>query len=141
MKVRASFPRKMMMFSTTGSREMAISSHYVIEEAVFNILHNAVKVQNRTDPVVQLEVVDEGPFVSVMISDHGPGLSDGRKAQLFDRDGNGLKIRFTGIGLTIVKRLMDAFGDGLEVLDRIPEDPSKGLTFRLRFKKYIEEVQ
>jgi len=139
MKARASFPRKLIMIKSKGLQGRSIHSHHVIEEAIFNILHNAIKMQTKADPVVEIEAVEEGPFTSLYISDYGPGLTPERKAHLFDRDKNGHRIKFTGIGLTIVKRLMDTFGEGIEVLDRVPDEPAKGLKFRLTFKRYAKE--
>jgi two-component system osmolarity sensor histidine kinase EnvZ len=70
--------------------------------------------------------------VSIFIEDNGPGISDERKAQIFtrltmDRPGG------SGIGLTLVKQILDRYGAKAHAEDRILGDPKEGARIVLTF--------
>ncbi|KOX95818.1 PAS domain-containing sensor histidine kinase [Halorubrum tropicale] len=90
-------------------------------EAVFrNLLTNAV-VHNDKDVAeitVSTSVSDE--TVRVSIADNGPGIADDHKAQIFQEGEKGLESGGTGIGLYLVKTLVDRYGGDVWVEDNEP---------------------
>ncbi len=103
-----------------------------------NIISNAI-VHNLSDEVqigISIEgVLDEFSnknYWKVSISDNGTGIPDDRKLQLFDitarlRESMGQ----TGIGLSVVKAIVNLYGGSIWVEDRNPADTSKGSVFQV----------
>ncbi|PHQ40530.1 PAS domain-containing sensor histidine kinase [Halorubrum persicum] len=90
-------------------------------EAVFrNLLTNAV-VHNDKDVAeitVSTRVSDE--TVCVSIADNGPGIPDDHKAQIFQEGEKGLESGGTGVGLYLVKTLVNKYGGDVWVEDNEP---------------------
>jgi PAS domain S-box-containing protein len=135
-KAKDSFPEIPLVLSLPDDQNLWIHSHHIIEEVFYNIIHNAIKVQkNSKDPIIKVDIRSTDDFVTVVISDHGPGIDDEKKVTLFDRYKSGGSLRFTGLGLSLVGNLMSRYGDGLKVVDRIDGDHTQGSKFIMRFKK------
>jgi len=88
-----------------------------LEEVVGNLLDNACKWSNGQVVVrVSAEQGDKGTQILIRIDDNGPGLSD-EDAQKVLRRGVRLdeKTPGTGLGLDIVKELVDVYGGVLDL--------------------------
>jgi signal transduction histidine kinase len=69
-------------------------------------------------------------YYRVGISDNGPGIPDELKKKLFGRSQRGpTKTTGRGLGLYLVKELVDDFHGKVWVEDRVPEDYTKGSRF------------
>ncbi|QKY16267.1 PAS domain S-box protein [Halorubrum sp. CBA1229] len=90
-------------------------------EAVFrNLLTNAV-VHNDKDVAeiaVSTRLTDDA--VRVSIADNGPGIEDKHKEQIFQEGEKGLESGGTGVGLYLVKTLVDKYGGDVWVEDNEP---------------------
>jgi two-component system phosphate regulon sensor histidine kinase PhoR len=104
-----------------------------VSEAVINLLDNAVKYSNDRKEVA-ISTGKEGNFVYVEISDKGIGIREESQKKIFDkfyRVSNGLvhNTKGTGLGLTLVKHIMDAhYGEV-----KIKSKPNEGSSFKLIF--------
>jgi signal transduction histidine kinase len=68
----------------------------------------------------------------VTVADNGPGIPDDMKAKLFQRfKGEGAKSGGHGLGLYLVKTIVDDFGGRVKAGDRVRGDYSKGAKFVL----------
>lgn len=109
----------------------------ILKEMFFNLFHNALRLQD--DPWIGISAVDNGENIRISISDKGPGIPDDMKRNLFTKFGmKGRKSR-TGLGLSIVKALVDRYGGSIEVRDRVDGDHEKGTTFVIYLKKPDED--
>ena len=110
--------------SVMGDRAQLVS-------AIGNLLDNAVKFS----PIdSSIEVTVDGHEVRVV--DHGPGVSDSDKPQVFTRFFRAEATRSlpgSGLGLSIVKQFADDHGANVEVLDT----PGGGATFVLRLPTVV----
>lgn len=100
-----------------------------IEQALQNLIANAIKYSPRGGPV-SIRVAVEGGQAVLSVSDEGIGLREEQKTQIFDafqRFGPP-GISGAGLGLSLVKRIVEAHGGGIEV-DSVP---GAGSTFRIR---------
>ncbi|QAU13056.1 PAS domain S-box protein [Halorubrum sp. BOL3-1] len=90
-------------------------------EAVFrNLLTNAV-VHNDKDVAeiaVSTRVSDDS--VRVSIADNGPGIADDHKGDIFQEGEKGLESGGTGVGLYLVKTLVDKYEGDIWVEDNEP---------------------
>lgn len=107
----------------------------LIEQAVINILDNAIKY---TEPntTVSLMAEEKPTSVRIMVSDQGPGVSPEHKDRIFERFYRVDKARSrveggTGLGLAIVKHIAVVHGGQVGV----ETTPGKGATFWLEIPK------
>ncbi len=105
----------------------------LLSEVFSNIIGNAIK--HSTGPVtidIMLYKVFEGskPYYRIDISDNGPGIPDELKKKLFTRLQRGTtKATGRGLGLYLVRTLVDDFNGRVWVEDRVPGDYTKGSRF------------
>ncbi len=106
-----------------------------VEKIVWNLLSNAVKFTN-TGGAIYLsanEMVIEGNRkIELVVRDNGIGISEENKSKIFDRffkvqDGNILNKQGTGIGLSIVKKLVELHHGNI----RVESESGLGTTFTI----------
>lgn len=106
----------------------------LIGEVFENILMNAVK-HNENRPLeiiakISKEHVKSKNYLKIELMDNGKGIEDNRKKELFEKE-----IRFDrslfgmGLGLSLVKKIIDLFEGKIWIEDRIKGDYSKGCKF------------
>ena len=106
---------------------------YRIQQVFRNILENAVAVLPNHGGVIDITsgIVEEGDrtWVEVAVQDNGPGMGDEQRARIFEPFYT-TKTRGTGLGMAIVRRIMDAHGGSATV-----GSPERGARIILRFLK------
>ena len=106
-----------------------------LERIILNILSNAIKY-NKVNGNIDVVVKDKNEEVHIEVSDTGVGIPKDKIDIIFDRferfDNKNAAIKEgSGIGLSIVKKLVDALGGKIEIKSEV----DKGTTVRLIFKK------
>jgi two-component system, OmpR family, sensor histidine kinase BaeS len=101
-----------------------------------NVLNNALKYTPEGNSVTLSVLSEEDDFVGFMIEDEGPGMSEDDIPHIFERFYRGDKSRDrktggVGIGLSIVKALMDAHNGVIKVKSKL----NKGTSMILWFPK------
>lgn len=98
----------------------------LLERALANVIENAVRYSPDGDGVrVSAQCV--GPDVVVRVVDHGPGVADARKDQMFaafQRLGDAPRGHGVGLGLAVARGFVEANGGRIEAEDT----PGGGLT-------------
>lgn len=95
-----------------------------------NLIGNAVKFSPEGG-IISVTAVSDGDFVNVSIADHGPGMSQQTIEHIFDKfyQGDAACIgQGNGLGLTLVRRIVDLCGGEIEVESRL----SVGSVFHVR---------
>lgn len=105
----------------------------LVRQMLWNLVRNAVQASQAGD-VVRVGVYLEDGEVVVEVVDHGTGITDEAKPLLFDAFFT-TRSQGTGIGLAVVKRIVDEHGWSIEVLDNQP----RGAMFRVNLGKLSEE--
>ena len=99
-----------------------------LRQVLINLLSNAIKY-NRRGGFVVVETSSDGSEARLAVRDTGRGLSEAQIADLFEPFNRfGVEhegIEGTGIGLTIVKTLVDGMGGRIEIVS----EPGRGTTF------------
>ncbi len=101
-----------------------------LEQALVNLLDNAIKYTPAGGTVTAL-LISEGGYVRVDISDTGPGISPDDLPHLFEplyRAENARGLPGTGLGLTIVRTILEQHGTSISV----SSTPGQGTTFTFR---------
>uniref|UniRef100_A0A7C4S5V9 histidine kinase n=1 Tax=Geoglobus ahangari TaxID=113653 RepID=A0A7C4S5V9_9EURY len=101
-----------------------------IYSVIDNIINNAI-VHGKTDRV-DIFIEDKGEFCEIRIADYGVGIPDEIKDQIFE-EGFKYKSEGSGLGLYIVKKVLERYGGEVIVEDNKPS----GTVFILRIKKIV----
>jgi len=110
-----------------------------VSQAIINLITNAVKYsrENKTIRIVLKKTDDQ---VIMSVQDHGIGILQSELNSIFDsyyRSGkNTGNISGTGIGLTLVKHIVNAHNAKIEV----ESEPGQGSTFKIIFNEYKEKI-
>ncbi len=131
---KQSFPNKTIRVDTNiHPGKFKVFADDLIIDLFFNLLHNAIKFDRNDRVEIGINVFpDENKrFLRVEISDNGPGIPDDLKERIFARYTQriGKKIQGSGIGLTLVQRIVGRYGGKIWVEDRVKGDFSKGAKF------------
>ncbi len=91
-------------------------------ESVFrNLLQNAIVHNDEDEPEVTVSATAGEDQVTIEFADNGPGIPDDRKDEIFEKGEHGLESEGTGLGLYLVKSLVDRYDGSLRVEENDPE--------------------
>jgi signal transduction histidine kinase len=106
-------------------------------EVFNNIIENAIRHSDQGKALeinirVKAVTIDNKKYYVVTVDDTGPGIPDDMKATLF-KPGQPDRQKFPGhgIGMFLVRNLIDMYGGSIEVEDRVRGDYSKGTCFTM----------
>jgi PAS domain S-box-containing protein len=91
-------------------------------ESVFrNLLNNAIVHNDKELPTITVSATAADEAVRICVTDNGPGIPDDQKERIFDEGEKGLDSQGTGLGLYLVRTLVDRYGGRVWVEDNEPE--------------------
>jgi two-component system phosphate regulon sensor histidine kinase PhoR len=106
----------------------------LLEQAVINLVDNAIKYSDSGDTIWVSTTVDhaDGPAVRIVVRDEGCGIDAEHLPRLFERfyrvdKARSRKLGGTGLGLSIVKHIVQAHGGSIAV----ESTPGVGSTFTI----------
>jgi len=110
----------------------------LVRDLFMNLLNNAVKYSPEKQVEVGLKVIEGHSAYTIRIEDHGQGIPDVKKEQIFERftprpegfDG-------TGLGLSVVSLLVKRYNGLISVRDRIAGDWTQGTCFDVSLPKLL----
>ena len=106
-----------------------------LRQVLQNLIANALKYGRGAPPVLEISSSDAGEFIDLRVADNGPGISAEDQERIWnlfytttaiEEDGSG-----SGIGLALVKRLVDRNGGVITV----ESGEGKGAAFTVRWPK------
>ncbi len=112
-------------------KNIYIRTENIISEVVFNLIHNSIKFQGLQKAVLDIRISkdEKGKIMILHIADHGPGIPDEQKINLFNRGKIPQKKIHTGIGLLLVSALVERYRGTIKVENRVKDDQSRGSRF------------
>jgi len=143
-KTAGIFPAKKVHFTFDFKTEDAfVMANDLLPDLFHNIFMNAIRIDMHDTVRIEIglrgdmEEKDESKVESwvVSISDHGPGIPDERKLTIFlgvQKFRPAEPARGMGLGLSIVKSLLDLYGGEVWVEDNEPGHHEKGAVFFVR---------
>jgi len=109
-----------------------------LQQVFLNLLTNALKHARRADVRVEIGVADKGVFYDFTVSDNGPGIAKAYHERIWGifqmleaRD----KVEGTGIGLSVVKKIVETRGGKAWV----ESSEGQGATFHVLWPKGLGE--
>jgi signal transduction histidine kinase len=126
---------RLSLGTTLGDQTLALGDQARFEQCVTNLIENALKYVPGESPIM-LRLDASIDRVVVHIIDQGPGVPDSEKSRIFERFGRGRhtsSIPGSGVGLAVVRALMETMGGSVVVADA----PEGGADFQLRLKSAV----
>ncbi len=130
-QVIQTFPQKNIQINFDGLQSgIYVMADEFLRDALFNIFHNAVKFNPSELARIDVGVKKQAQKVVLEIDDFGPGIKDEQKEEVFTRLRGGTR-RGSGIGLTLVKQIIDRYSGSVKIINRVDGDWTQGARFIL----------
>jgi two-component system sensor histidine kinase/response regulator len=109
-----------------------------IEIILNNLVSNAVKY-NKNNGSVKLAIEETDSDIKIIVADTGIGMTEESKEKLFDefyriKNDNTKNISGSGLGLSIIKKIVDLYNGKIEVKSQINEGSTFCITLLINFK-------
>jgi two-component system phosphate regulon sensor histidine kinase PhoR len=106
-----------------------LADREALVEAVLNLLNNALKYTGAKKRIVLSAVSAGGAGVCIRVADNGPGIAGREQKRIFQkfyrgRDPLSRTIEGTGLGLAMVKHIVDAHGGRITVRSEVGQGAS-----------------
>ena len=115
--------------------DINIKAEDLLDEIFINLFSNAVKYTDSSEVKIDVMIKDyfigEAKYWMITISDYGKGIPDSMKKELFERFYS--KAKGSGLGLSIVRALVERYKGKIWIGDRVYKDYTKGTTFGMIF--------
>jgi signal transduction histidine kinase len=100
--------------------DVEVRADELLSTVFHNLLTNAIEHNDAADPYVALRVEEEDGQVRVDIADNGPGIPEALRESVFESDIDRRNDSASGVGLYIVKTLLEQYGGDVRVEDNDP---------------------
>jgi signal transduction histidine kinase len=107
----------------------------LLKDVFSNLVGNSIK--HSIGPItIDIDVTTlespVGKCYNIIVADNGPGMPDVQKARVFGRSIRGYNmVKGKGLGLYLVKTLVESYDGSVRVDDRVFGDPKKGCKFTI----------
>ncbi|CAJ36574.1 PAS domain-containing sensor histidine kinase [Methanocella arvoryzae] len=124
-----------------GHQHCYARANELLHDVFANLVGNAVKYAGeRAEIIVDMDVIEENGkrCCRVIVEDNGPGIPDEAKDAVFYRIGKSTSHGM-GLGLYIVKSLVEGYGGKVSVGDRVIGDHTRGARFVVMLPAAVNE--
>lgn len=86
----------------------------LLKQVFANLISNAIKYHDRPDGYIQIRCQDQGERLQFTVADDGPGIAPENHQRIFDifqTLASADKAKGTGLGLTIIKKIVEQQGE------------------------------
>ncbi|MBA7629242.1 Adaptive-response sensory-kinase SasA [subsurface metagenome] len=116
------------------NNELYVDANEFLLDVFENILHNAIKYNQNESVKIQVDItkalLDKKNYVKMEFKDNGIGIIDKKKKSIFQKGHNkDNNVRGMGIGLSLVKKIIESYHGKIWVENRIENDYTKGSNF------------
>ncbi len=105
-----------------------------LKQAMLNLVKNAVEATEDTQPVT-IRLLCREDDILIQVEDHGPGVSAEDREHIFDLYFS-TKTNGSGLGLSIVEKIMSAHNGAVRLTSPYKEDGSSGTRFELVVQRH-----
>jgi signal transduction histidine kinase len=127
--------------SLDSAMPMVSMSSDSFKQVIVNLVKNAIEaMEGQNHQLITIEThanVNFGgtSYIEVVLSDNGPGISEKVRERLFQPDNSSKSEGHSGLGLNIVKRLMEDMRGMVSCKSRTESEGEPGTTFQLLIPK------
>jgi signal transduction histidine kinase len=135
------FPKKEIFSKcNTEYEEIFVKANSLLQDVLENILHNAVQHNKNSIIEIQVnilkEVQDKNNYIRLEFIDNGLGIPDAQKLTIFQKGTlESSSFNRLGLGLSLVKKLVESYHGKIWVEDRVKENHKKGSKFIILIKE------
>lgn len=119
--------KKSIEFDVELDKVQYVGDEELLQQVWMNLLDNAIKFSNNNS-IINVRLSQIAGAIKVQITDHGIGMSEKTIVRIFEKFYQGDKAHSyegSGLGLSLVKRIVDLFGGNVFVESK----PNEGSTF------------
>ncbi len=98
--------------------DATVLANDMLDSVFRNLLQNAIQHNDTESPEVSVSATAGADTVTVEIADNGPGVPDAQKETIFAKGEKGHESTGTGLGLYLVRKLVESYGGDIWVEDR-----------------------
>lgn len=112
------FPPKHIRITVLEPMPMLCTKKIKLQQVFQNLLGNAIKYCDKGQGQIEVGCTDKGDFVEFFVRDNGPGMTTQQQTQLFQLfrpGGHSQRESSTGVGLNIIKMLVEEQGGTIRV--------------------------
>ncbi|MFX1490563.1 MAG: ATP-binding protein [Promethearchaeota archaeon] len=111
-----------------------VNANNLLLDVFENLLINAVRHNNKSKIEIDIDIskekIDDKDYLKMEFKDNGVGISDYRKRSIFERGSRkSQKTKGMGLGLSLVKKIIDLYQGDIWVEDRVKGDYKQGSNF------------
>ena len=126
--------RNINIHLNTPTKRNYVNANNLLLDVFENILINAVRYNDKSniDIIIDIskEQKEEKKYIKMEFKDNGIGISDYRKKGIFERGTRKRqKSKGMGLGLSLVKKIVDIYHGEIWVEDRVKGDYKQGSNF------------
>ena len=116
------------------NKEIYVEANDLLLDVFENIFSNSIKYNKNSEVKIQIifsiEQKQAKKYLKIEFLDNGIGILEGSKELIFEKGyKKDTKIRGMGIGLSLVKKIVESFKGEIWVQDRIKDDYEQGSNF------------
>jgi PAS domain S-box-containing protein len=131
-------------FRNSAEIKMKLSDAYVranegLRSVISNLIQNAIVHSGMEKVVINITVENNGRFAILSIADYGRGVPDEIKDKIFEEGFSTRKSQ--GLGLYIVKKVVELYGGSIEVKDNFPHGAVFRITLPLAMVEKLEKLK
>lgn len=127
--------------SFEADREMVQADELHLTNILTNLIDNANKYSLDAPPRITVSTENDETNVYIRVTDHGLGMTKEQQAKIFEPfyrvpTGNVHDVKGFGLGLSYVKKMVEAHGGGIDVKSK----PGEGSTFTIQLPLHKEAL-
>lgn len=115
-------PGKNIHIQRDGTLPVIMAERSSIQQIFQNLINNAIKYTDKPRPEIKIRAENDRAFWKICVSDNGPGIEEKDHEKIFQmfsvlqpRD----KIEASGVGLAVVKKIVEMYGGKLWVDSKV----------------------
>ncbi|MFA6449088.1 MAG: HAMP domain-containing sensor histidine kinase [bacterium] len=132
-KVCLDYPEKTIHVAWEEAAGRMVRGDELLVAALANVMENAVKHSKREETRIEIGVSRQPrgarKFWEIRVQDDGPGIPDELKEKIFERYTKIGWEKATGLGLALVKAVLDKYGGSVRAENRVEGSPDAGTVF------------
>jgi signal transduction histidine kinase len=133
-------PPEKIQITIENDLPMVFAEKTHLKQVFLNLINNGIKYMDKPQGQIRIICVEEDKFWKFSVADNGPGIAERYFDKIFEmfqtlssRD----EIESTGIGLAIVKKIIELYGGGVWLESKVGE----GSTFFFTLPKSEMQVE
>jgi signal transduction histidine kinase len=144
---KRSYPSKNLNIQyVTQNNQKYIQANELLFDVFDNLLNNATRYNRNStiEIIIKTSEIkkDDKNYLKIEFIDNGWGIEDTRKETIFKRASMEEKsVSGMGLGLSLVKRIIESYNGFIWVEDRIKGDYTKGSNFIILIPSYFDEIK